>query len=110
MEINYKTKKLAKLLNSSKLIEKYYGRVMAKKIHLRLKTIKFAKNLKEVMKLPGRHHALTGDRKGQFACDLEHPYRLIYEPDNDPLPFDENNMLIYSKVTIVEIIEITDYH
>lgn len=110
MEINFKTKKLGKILNSRKLIEKQYGNIAAKKIIGRLKTMTLAKNLKEVMKLPGRHHALTSNRKGQFACDLEHPYRLIYKPDNDPLPFDENNMLIYSKITIVEIIEITDYH
>lgn len=110
MEINYKTKKLAKILNNCSLIERQYGRVAAKKIIMRIDDMAGAENLEEVMKLPGRHHALTGDRKGQFACDLVHPYRLIYEPDNDPLPFDENNMLIYSKVTIVEIIEITDYH
>ena len=67
-------------------------------------------NLEKLMALPGRHHPLTGHRNGQFACDLEHPYRLIYQPDNEPLPIDDNNALIYSKVTIVEIIEITDYH
>ena len=110
MEINFKTKKLGKILNSRKLIEKQYGNIATKKIIGRLKTMTLANNLKEVMNLPGRHHALSGNRKGQFACDLVHPYRLIYEPDNDPLPFDENNLLIYSKVTIVEIIEITDYH
>ena len=67
-------------------------------------------NLADAMHLPGRHHSLTGDRQGQFACDLKHPFRLIYEPSNKPLPIDENNNLIYNKVSIVEIIEITDYH
>ncbi len=85
MQINFKTKKLAKLLNSSRQIEKHYGTVMAKKIQIRLKEMSFAKNLEEIMLLPGRHHPLTGNKKGLFACDLEHPYRLMYKPDNSPL-------------------------
>lgn len=109
MEIFFKTKKLAKILNSSKLIAKHYGN-SAKKIKMRLDDMKMADNLEELMKLPGRHHPLIGDRKGQFACDLEHPYRLIYEPANEPLPVDEMNALIYSEITIVEVIGIADYH
>ena len=109
MEIEIKTKKLAKILNNAKLIAKHYGN-SAKKIKIRLDDLAMVDNLADAMTLPGRHHPLTSDRKGQFACDLVHPFRLIYEPSNDPLPIDENNNLIYSKVTIVEIIEITDYH
>lgn len=109
MKIFYKTKKLAKVLNRSKLIDKAYGS-SAKKIKQRLDDMDTVNNLEELMVLPGRHHALTGDRKGEFACDLEHPFRLIYEPANEPLPIDDTNALIYSQVTIVEIIEITDYH
>ena len=26
----------------------------------------------------GRCHALKGNRKGQYAVDLEHPYRLVF--------------------------------
>jgi len=109
MEIEIKTKKLAKILNSAKLIAKHYGN-SAKKIKMRLDDLAMVDNLQDAMTLPGRHHLLTSDRKGQFACDLDHPFRLIYEPSNEPLPIDENNNLIYSKVTIVAIIEITDYH
>ena len=109
MEIFYKTKKLAKVLNSSKLIDRTYGK-SARKLKNRLDDLAMVDNLKDAMDLPGRHHPLTGDRKGQFACDLEHPFRLIYEPANEPLPIDENNTLIYSEVSIIEIIEVTDYH
>ena len=109
MEIFYKTKKLAKVLNSSKLIDKNYG-ASASKLKIRLDDMALVDNLEILMGLPGRHHPLTGDRKGQFACDLEHPFRLIYEPANEPLPTDKNNSLIYSEVTIVEIIEVKDYH
>jgi len=109
MEIFYKTKKLAKVLNSSKLIDRTYGK-LGKKIKIRLDDLATVDNLKDAMDLPGRHHPLSGNRKGQFACDLEHPFRLIYEPANEPLPIDENNALIYKEVTIIEIIEVTDYH
>lgn len=109
MEIFYKTKKLAKVLNSSKLIDKSYGK-SAKKLKIRLDDMAISENLKELMALPGRHHHLAGGRKGQFACDLEHPFRLVYEPANEPLSTDKNDALIYKKVTIVEIIEVTDYH
>ena len=109
MEIFYKTKKLSKVLNSNKVIDKIYGN-SAKKIKQRLDDMAMVDNLKELMQLPGRHHQLKGERKGQFACDLGHLYRLIYEPANEPLPIDDTNALIYEKVTIIEIIEITDYH
>ncbi len=108
----FQNKKLGKILSKSKLIEKEYGS-SAKKIKNRLDDIKNVDNLLELMKLPGKHHLLIGDRDGQFACNLVHPFRLIYEPDNHPLPIDNNNLLIYSRVTsvtIVEIIEIIDYH
>ena len=109
VEISFKTNKLAKTLNSGKLIIKHFGS-SAKKIKIRLDDMANVGNLEILMTLPGRHHPLSGDRKGQFACDLVHPFRLIYEPNNNPLPLDDNNILIYNKVTSVEIIEITDYH
>jgi len=109
MEILFRTKKLAKILNNDRLLSKHYGH-LATKIKIRLDDMAAADNLEVVMSLPGRHHPLKGDRKGQFACDLIHPYRLVYEPANDPLPVDETNALIYNKVTIVAIINIEDYH
>ena len=37
-------------------------------------------------KLPGRFHALRGDRKGQFAFHLQGGCRLVIEPVGNPLP------------------------
>jgi len=34
--------------------------------------------------LLGTLHPLTGDLKGTFSLDLEHPLRLLFEPDHDP--------------------------
>ena len=103
-------KKLRKILENKNEIRKKYGTEMADKIMQRIDDMKCVENLKILMKLPGKHHPLTGDRKGQFACDLVQPYRLIYRPGNDPLPIDDNGNLIYSEIIIIEILEIIDYH
>ncbi len=110
MDINVNNKKLRKILEDKSKIIKKYGTKMARKIMQRIDDMKSAENLEILMKLPGNHHPLTGDRKGQFACNLVQPYRLIYRPANDTLPIDDNDNLIYSEITIVEIIEIVDYH
>lgn len=110
MDINVNNKKLRKILEDKSKIIKKYGTKMAEKIMQRIDDIKCAENLENLMKLPGKHHPLKGDRKGQFACDLVQQYRLIYRPANDPLPINDDGMLIYSEITIVEILEIVDYH
>jgi proteic killer suppression protein len=110
MDIIVNNKKLRKILEDENKIRKKYGIDMAEKIMQRIDDMKCAENLEILMKLPGNHHPLTGDRKGQFACNLVQPYRLIYRPANDTLPIDDNGNLIYSEITIVEILEIVDYH
>ena len=110
MEIYVVNKKLEKVLSDRKKMIREYGFNMAQKIMQRIHDMKFAENLEVLISLPGNHHPLRGDRKGQFACDLEQPYRLIYKPGNNPLPINKDGMLIYSKVTIIDILEIEDYH
>lgn len=60
--------------------------------------------------LPGRFHALSGTRAGQFALGLDGPYRLIFEPANDPVPRKDDGGLDLARITAVEIIEVVDYH
>ena len=81
---------------------------MAGKIIKRLDDMKAAENLEVLFTLPGNHHPLKGDKKGQFACYLEHPYRLVYEPGNEPLPINENNELISIFVKSVETAQRND--
>lgn len=57
-----------------------------------------------------RCHPLGGDRKGQYAVDLKHPYRLVIEPLCDNLPFKEDGSLDIARVTGIIIIDIVDYH
>ncbi|MEH2065392.1 MAG: killer suppression protein HigA [Nostoc sp.] len=58
----------------------------------------------------GRPHPLKGDRAGEFAVDLEGGKRLVFKPDNDPIPLTEDGSIDWSNVTAVCIVFIGDYH
>jgi len=53
---------------------------------------------------------LKEDRKGQLAIDLDGPYRLIFEPADEPYPLDGNGSLDWNRVTIIRVLLIGDYH
>lgn len=98
MEIQYKTKKLKKECTIFTEAVKSYGHEMAIKINQRIKELKANETVEYLIKYSiGRCHPLKGNRNGQYAMDLIHPYRLIFTK-------------IENKIEIVKIIEITDYH
>ena len=59
---------------------------------------------------PYRCHELKGNRKGQLSVDLDHPYRLIFKPINDPIPTRPESGLDWSKVTAIEVKGVADTH
>ena len=85
MKIYFENKKLSKILNDDKAISKKYGQI-ADKIRVRLSEIAAADNLEDLRYVAGNFHELIGNRKGQLACSLKEPYRLIFKPVNEPLP------------------------
>ena len=57
-----------------------YGYRMTELIFKRIEQIQYADDVEGLVSARiGRCHALKGDRAGQFAMDLIHPYRLIFE-------------------------------
>lgn len=71
---------------------------MAELIHLRIDQLNAAETVEEMINFSiGRCHQLNGNREGQYALDLAHPYRLIFVKIDD-------------QIQIVKIIEIVDYH
>ena len=86
MEITYKTRKIEKVCTIASEAEKKYGSEMAEKIHQRMVQFHI-----------GRCHPLKGNRKGQYAMDLVHPYRLVFEK-------------IGNEIQIANVMEIVDYH
>ncbi len=98
MEITYKTKKIEKVCTNARIAEREYGTVMAGKIHQRIDEISASDTVEMMIRYRiGRCHPLVMNRKGQYAMDLVHPYRLVFEKNGD-------------EIQIANILEIIDYH
>ncbi len=110
MNITFANKKLEKWANNYATAQKKLGNERAKKYHQRLGELFDAESFDELQFLPGSYHSLKGDRNGQWACNLDHPYRLIFEPAEKPVPTNEHGTPILSEMRVVDIIEIVDYH
>ncbi|MBZ1326680.1 type II toxin-antitoxin system RelE/ParE family toxin [Aquirufa aurantiipilula] len=110
MEINYKSRKLEKQLTDPREMSKSFG-LLARTINQRLKDLSAAENLAMMRTLPAaRCHELAGDRKGELAVSVSTNYRLIFEPNHEPIPKKEGGGLDWEKVTKIRIMEIEDYH
>ncbi len=111
MDIYFNYRKLQKACNSGKASIKEWGPQLAGKVRQRLAELKAANSLSDISHLPPpRLHGLIGGRKGQFAVDLQHPFRLVFAPVNDPVPLDCMGGIDKSRVTAILIIEVEDYH
>ncbi len=110
MDIYFNDKKLKELAENPKKCLKELGAKRAKLFQMRIGRLSNAASLEDLRNIPGHYHELTGDRKGQWACDLDQPYRLIFEPHEKPIPTDSNGKYIWLEIKSVEINEITNYH
>ena len=110
MEITFTENKLQKIYNDDLKLVKVFGRLRAEKIKARLTQLRFASNLEEVRHLPGNYHELKNNRKGQWACDLDQPYRLIFTAHENPLPTNKDGKISWIEIRGVEIIEVVNYH
>lgn len=110
MDLTFYNKKLEKLANDYRKCQKDLGSIRAKIFIKRLNDLKDAETLEDVRFLPGRYHELSENRKGLWACDLDHPYRLIFKPHENPIPCSPDGKYLWIEIRGVEIIEIVDYH
>ena len=98
LDIVYKNRKLERICSNAAIAEKEYGSEMAGKITQRIGEIQSADTVEMLVRYHiGRCHALKQNRRGQYAMDLIHPYRLVFEKHGN-----ENQ--------VVKILEIVDYH
>lgn len=113
MIISYRSEKLGKTFNELNLLRKSYGERQAKKITMRLASLCSAVNLREFWppeRLPERCHELKGDRKGEFSMDLDHPFRLIFQPSHRPIPQLPEGGTDWSQITAITILRVEDTH
>ena len=84
---------------------------MARTIITRMNLLRESASLSEVPTTPpeGRH-VLSGRRRGQYAVDLLHPFRLVFVPNHSPVPTVDGGGVDIERVTAIEIIEVVDYH
>jgi len=114
LDISFKNKKLEKAFNEGAQLEKLHGTKRTKKILIRMAELRGAESLMDFWppkSKPTRCHELTeGKRKGTLSVDLDHPYRLIFIPDHDPVPRLDDGGLDWSQVTAVKILGVEDTH
>ena len=98
MKVEYKNGSIKKVCTIASVAEKKYGPIMAGKIQQRIDQIEAADTVEQMIQYGiGRCHPLHQNRKNQYAMDLVHPMRLVFEKKGND-------------IQIANIIEITDYH
>ncbi len=90
---------------------KKLGAERASKLAQRMNELRAAECLKDIEPLPGpRLHPLKGEMEGLMAVDLAHPFRLVIEPYENPVPKLKDGSVDLSKIEAIVIVEIIDYH
>lgn len=110
MKITFADRKLEKLANDDRKMLKELGKIRATLLRRRLSQLEVAITLEEVRNLPGNFHELKNDRKGQWSCDIDQPYRLVFTPHENPIPANADGQYIWLEITGIEVIEIINYH
>jgi plasmid maintenance system killer protein len=81
MNIFFSPDSLSRELSQHKKRMKKYGAKRAQLITQRLDELAAAETLEVMRSIVGaRCHEYTGNRKGEFSVDLDHPYRLLFKP------------------------------
>lgn len=111
MIVRFRSRSLEKSCVDDRSRQREFGAERAKKLRARLSALLAARCLEDLRNTPGRFHALTGDRAGTYALDLDGPYRLIFEPVIDPSAASApGGATDLQKITVVRVISIEDYH
>lgn len=110
MDLEFSPRRLEKQYNSNRELVRTHGPLRAKVLRRRLDQLRAAETLDAMRALPGRCHELTGDRAGILSIDLDGPYRLLFEPAENPPPAKADGGLDWRRVTAVRILGVEDTH
>ena len=113
MDITFSSKKLQKQLSEKKVMAKTHSPRRTKLLQIIMTQLRAAPTLGAFAppySPPNRCHELKGNKKGQLSVDLDHPYRLLFKPINDPIPMRQEGGLDWFQVTAIEIKGVEDTH
>lgn len=113
MNIIFSTGAFRRICNEHRLAVRRFGERQARLLRQRLAELRAATVLADLdpRRLPGpRCHELRGNMAGRFSVDLVHPYRLIFEPADQPIPRKPDGGLDWARITGVRILRVTDTH
>ena len=88
--------------------ERRLGPERARKLRSRLSDLEAAASAAELR--AGRPHTLEGARKDQLALDLGGGLRMALSADQEPRPSHPDGGIDWSRVTVIRIESIEDYH
>jgi len=108
LEVIYKDKKIRELCENRAVAQRRLGPLTAHKLKIRLVALEAATCVTDLV--AGNPHPLDGDRYGQFAIDLARGYRLVFTQAHHPSLTGPSGATDWSKVTIIKIEYIGDYH
>lgn len=104
MKVGFADRDLRLCAENESFAVRTMGKVRSNLYLRRLRTLAVASNFEQLKKYPGNFHELIGNRKGQWACNLDQPYRLITKGA------EPNQTVVWSNVTEATVLEIVDYH
>lgn len=108
MEITFKNNKVKKLCERDTEAKRKLGVDNAKQLKRRIEDLVAVENVTSL--IAGKPHRLERDRLGQYAVYLAGGMRLVFKPDNYPVPLKDDGSIDWSQVTKICILEIVDYH
>ena len=106
----FRDRKLERDCSDEQRALKRFGKERWSALRKRLASLAAASNIADLEGVPGKCHALTGDRAGQFAMSVTASERLIFVPASNPPPLLPDGGLDRRSVTQVEILQLVDYH
>lgn len=110
IETSWSNRRLEKTCSDERRGTKRWGGDNWPRLKRRLASLMAAPTLQDMEGVPGNCHQLRADRAGEFAVDLWGSYRLVFEPDHEPLPRLPDGGIDRTRVTKILIKEVIDYH
>lgn len=111
MDVEFKSRRLKSACSSEKEGDRTWGAVRARVVRRRLAELVSAAHLGVIQKIPGpRLHPLHGNRSGEWAVDVVHPFRLVFEIAEEEIPRLDDGGVDLTRVTSIRILAVEDYH